>query len=214
MRDIVKGQEPVSLSEHRARTHSSYDNYQAKQDLRETLVREQRRLCCYCLGRIRPNEADMKIEHWHSQTHHPAERLTYSNLLGACKGGEKPKPNNERDTDRHCDTFKGDKDLSRNPANPLHHVGDLIRFLPDGRIAATDATFNQELSSVLNLNNPILVNNRKALLTAFKMMLPKRNNIPTAEWETLLRDWNGEGHDGELAEYCSVVVYWIRKRLR
>jgi uncharacterized protein (TIGR02646 family) len=214
VRDIVKGQEPASLTEHRATTHSDYDNYQDKQELRNALVREQRGLCCYCLCRIRPSEAEMKIEHWHSRANHPEEQLAYSNLLGACKGGEKPRRNDERDVDRHCDTSKGDRDLSRNPANPLDHVGDLIHFLPDGRLSSTDSVFDAELSTVLNLNNPVLVNNRKAVVSAFKKLLPKRGNLSRAKWEALLLAWNGEGQAGDLPEYCSVIVYWIKKRLR
>jgi hypothetical protein len=47
MRNIAKGAEPQSLTAHRARTHSTYNNYREMQELRESLVREQRGLCCY-----------------------------------------------------------------------------------------------------------------------------------------------------------------------
>ena len=53
MRDISKGDEPLSLTEHRCQPHADYDNYSDKDALRASLVSEQRGLCCYCLARIR-----------------------------------------------------------------------------------------------------------------------------------------------------------------
>ncbi|MGA2536736.1 MAG: retron system putative HNH endonuclease [Terracidiphilus sp.] len=209
MRNIAKGTEPQSLTEHRARTHSTYDNYRERQELREALVLEQRGLCCYCLGRIVPGEQQMKIEHWRSQRRYPGEQLLYTNLLGVCKGGEKPSPNDARDVDRHCDTFKGNKDLSLNPA--VDDVESIISYLKDGRIHSSTDTFNEELTSVLNLNTFAMVNQRKAVIKSLLRLLPKRQDMGRQEWEDVARDWNGEGHDNQLREYCSVVVFWIRK---
>ena len=110
MRDISKGDEPLSLTEHRCQPHADYDNYSDKDALRASLVSEQRGLCCYCLARIRPSVDHMKIEHWHSQSECSAEQLDYSNLLGACLGNV-GKPRSKQ----HCDTFKGHAPLSRNP---------------------------------------------------------------------------------------------------
>ena len=67
MRAIQKTAEPMSLTQHRANTNAVYDNYQEKDDLRESLSAEQGAICCYCLQRIRPTLDGMKIEHWHSQ---------------------------------------------------------------------------------------------------------------------------------------------------
>lgn len=209
MRNIVKGSEPQSLVTHRAQTHSTYNNYRKKQELREALVREQRGLCCYCLSRIVPDDLEMKIEHWRSQRRYPDEQLIYANLLGACKGGEKPNPNDVRDVDRHCDTFKGDSDLSLNPA--VDDVESTISYLKDGRIRSSNEAFNDELTLVLNLNTFAMVNQRKAIVNSLLRLFPKRQNMSRQEWEEVARDWNGDGHDNDLREYCSVVVFWIRK---
>jgi len=151
----------------------------------------------------------MKIEHWRSQRRYPDEQLIYANLLGACKGGEKPNPNDERDVDRHCDTFKGDRDLSMNPA--VHDVESTISYLKDGRIRSSNGVFNDELTLVLNLNTFAMVNQRKAVINSLLRLFPKRQNMARQEWEEVARDWNGDGHVNELREYCSVVVFWIRK---
>jgi uncharacterized protein (TIGR02646 family) len=151
----------------------------------------------------------MKIEHWRSQTRYPDQQLIYANLLGACKGGEKPDPNTERDVDRHWDTSKGDKDLTLNPA--VDDVESTISYLKDGRIRSSNVVFDAELSSVLNLNSFAMVNLRKKVVNSLLQLLPKRQNMTRQEWEAVALDWNGERHNNELREYCSVVVFWIRK---
>jgi uncharacterized protein (TIGR02646 family) len=210
MRSILKGEEPASLTHYRAATphDPDYESYRDKDSLRTYLTREQRGLCCYCLSRIRAEPGAMKVEHWHCQKNHSAEQLDYSNLLGACLGNE-----GKRHRDQHCDTRKGDRDLSRNPANPLHRVDEAIRFSGDGRIFSVDPVFDTELNDVLNLNLPFLKRNRKATLTAFQDGLARRGPLQRAELEKWLRQWNGESETGELREFCQVVVFWLRKRL-
>jgi len=206
MRAIVKGVEPTSLAEYRCTLHANYAGYRDKDILRTSLVTEQRGLCCYCLSRI-PGSG-MKIEHWHSQDGYPTEQLDYTNLLGACLGNE-----GQPGKQQHCDTRKGDRDLSRNPANPMHHVEELIQFEAGGRIVSNDPAFNAELNDVLNLNEAFLMNNRKAMLEAFKATLVKRGNLPRPTLERWVREWSGESHTGQLQPFCQVVVYWLRKRL-
>src|SRR6266481_2748534 len=110
MNQIIKGHEPASLTQHRNTSHTDYDNYQDKDTLREFLVAEQRGICCYCMGPIRPHRDGMEIEHWHSQQHYPDEQLDYGNLLGSCPGNK-----GQARKYQHCDERKREDDLSRNP---------------------------------------------------------------------------------------------------
>jgi uncharacterized protein (TIGR02646 family) len=209
MRAIQKGMEPASLVQHRSTPGADYDGYRDKENLRACLVREQRGLCCYCLSRIRPEWDAMKIEHCHSQANYPDEQLDYSNLLGACMGNQGASPKFQ-----HCDTRKGDLDLSRNPANPEHRIEEFIRFLGDGRIVSTDPNFGTELNDVLNLNTPLLRGNRRATLDGFLQALGKEAGTRTPqELEKELRKWNGELDYGDLQPFCQVVVYYLWKRL-
>jgi uncharacterized protein (TIGR02646 family) len=221
MRNITKKPEPTSLRQHRLTPHSDFDNYQEKDALRRALVEEQRGLCCYCLQPIQPDGARMKIEHWHSQERYkkdPDERLLYWNLLGVCKGNE-----GQPEADQHCDTFKGERDLSRNPAIPLHNVEALIHYLPNGRIASSNAQFDAELNGVLNLNVPYLVNSRLGELRAFQKTLIKRPVLLNESranrrkvrqsWGSLLSEWEGNSNFGDLKPFCGVIVYWIKKKL-
>lgn len=59
MRNIQKKSEPKSLTQHRANTNSDYDNYPQKQDLRDTLVGEQKGICCYCMQRIKAEPTNL-----------------------------------------------------------------------------------------------------------------------------------------------------------
>ena len=88
MRAIAKGPEPRSLAEHRARGET-YNNYRNRDELRNALADEQRGLCCYCMGRIRPSRDAIKIEHWQCQANFPEVQLNYRNLLGTCLGGKR-----------------------------------------------------------------------------------------------------------------------------
>ena len=209
MRAIRKGPEPASLTEHRCTPGADYESYPDKDALRQYLVREQRGLCCYCLSRIRAERGSMKIEHWHCQAGYETEQLDYSNLLGACMGGEGDKPEF-----RHCDTRKGDRIISKNPANPEHRIEETIHYRGDGTITSTDPAFEKELNEVLNLNVHFLKNNRKGALDGFKEFLSKKKGARTPqELEKQLRKWNGELDTGELQPFCEVVLYYIRKRL-
>lgn len=213
MRAIQKDAEPQSLAQHRASSSgdyvADYDNYKGMDDLRKSLVAEQGGICCYCMQRIRPNAQEMKVEHWACQTKNPTMQLVYSNLLGACPGGV-GMPGRLQ----HCDTKKGDADLSRNPANPAHQIESFILCPASGRIESDDARLQKEIDEVLNLNLPLLVRNRKAVLDGFIAAQRKRKGSFTPEFlRRLINQWNGA--PGELRnEYCFVVVYWLRKKLK
>lgn len=65
---INKNEEPKSLTEYRNQPGAVWDGENftpIKDQIRLSLLREQRFLCCYCMSRI--DEDTMKIEHWHSQ---------------------------------------------------------------------------------------------------------------------------------------------------
>ena len=211
MRNITKKQEPPSLTEHRCNQHADYDNYASKNDLRQSLVEEQQGICCYCMQRIRPTHIDMKIEHWRAQSpnKHPELQLVYANILGACPGGI-GKPN----THQHCDTRKGDADLSFNPADPDHNVETLFRFPGTGRIEAAnnDPELQRQLDSVLNLNHAMLIRNRKAVLTAFTDAL-RRGKARDVDLQKQLVSWTGQ-NGGQLEQFCQVVVYYLRRKLK
>jgi uncharacterized protein (TIGR02646 family) len=209
MRNITKGHEPPSLTAWRATNPIDYNGYPDKDGLRASLEAEQRGLCCYCQSRIRAEIGSMKIEHWASHSGHPTLRLVYSNLLGSCMGGE-GKPGREQ----HCDTYKGEQDLCRNPSDPSHDVEAVLHYLNDGRITSPNQLFDEQLNSVLNLNHPVLMNQRKQVLDSLKKLLGMRGGtLKRGDWEKILEDWTGAHDRDVMRPYSGVIVYWVRKKL-
>ena len=211
MREISKGPEPSSLIAHRKTPDSDYENYKAKEDLRHALVQEQRGLCCYCMARIRPERASMKIEHWKCQRNYSREQLNYRNLLGACLGGE-GHPGHLQ----HCDTRKGDSDLDWNPADPSHHIETRLWYGPDGSVHAHERNFDDQLNLVLNLNLPLLKSRRKAIYDGFLQWWKgekgrSRGRVPRERLERE-RARHNKGL-GELAPYIPIAVWLLSQKL-
>ena len=211
MRAITKGREPASLTSHRENRPSDYDNYLEKHDLRQALVTEQRGLCCYCMSRIRPALDSMKIEHWRSQSRYPGRQLNYRNLLGACLGGHR-KPAHLQ----HCDTRKGSRDLKWNPADLDHHIETRVRYERDGSIHADEADFDGQLNEVLNLNLPLLKNNRKAVYDAVLQWWGRQKRRHQGRVPRELIERERTKHDagvGEFAPYVQVAVWLLGQKL-
>ena len=209
MRNITKGPEPPSLTAWRATNPTDYNGYPDKSGLRAALVEEQRGICCYCQIRIRPGTGKMKIEHWASHSGNSTLRLVYSNLLGACMGGE-GQPREEQ----FCDTHKLHEALCRNPANPAHDVEAVLHYDNDGRMTSSNVLFDEQINSVLNLNVEFLVNSRKGVLNAVKEVLKIRGgSLRRRDWEQIIDDWSGANRDGALNPFCGVIIYWAKKHL-
>lgn len=204
---ITKGQEPQSLTQHRAQAHSDYNNYQEKDELRAALVSEQRGLCCYCTGRIRAESISMKIEHWQCQATFPERQLVYGNLLGACLGGE-----GQAEDNQHCDTRKANRNLLWNPATAAHMIESRLRYLADGTVASTSAEFNDQLNSILGLNLPNLKNNRKAVLDAVLAWWREEQPVPLQKLQAQIgrRTDNPSDHQ----PFSPVAVWFLREKLR
>lgn len=211
MRAIAKGAEPVVLGQYRAVPGAVYDGGDftpVKDTIREALLKEQGGLCAYCMQRIRAGT--MKVEHWHCRDKYGEESLDYRNMLGCCSGNEGQPRNNQ-----HCDTRKGNDDISLNPANPAHHGRMNIRYEGDGTIRSDDPQVDQEINNTLNLNWYRLRRNRKAVVEAVIQALSSNPGSRTrSEVQRLIDFWNTPQTEGFLREYCGVAVYFLTKKLR
>jgi uncharacterized protein (TIGR02646 family) len=209
MRAISKRSEPDSLRRYRA-TGGTYADFRDTQELRESLVTEQRGLCCYCMCRISADSNVMKIEHWQPQSRFPAQQLVYANLLGACLGGQ-------NQADRHCDTLKGGQDLKFNPANPLPKIESLISYGLDGTISSQDREFDSQLETILGLNIPKLVNSRKGTLDGvldwWRIERERRQRPVPTEVIERMRDKLLSQTLSNLEPFVQVKVWWLEQRL-
>jgi len=210
---VTKRTEPQSLQHYRLQAGAVYDGQNftpVKQAIRVQLVAEQGFLCAYCMGRIEPDDRNMKLEHWYSRKKYPAQQLNYTNLLGCCSGNE-----GLPDTHVHCDTKKRDNDLRYNPAEPSHHSRLKIHYEFNGTIKSEDALFDLQLNGILNLNYSRLKNNRKSVWSSVtKTLTGIPGKATRAQIEALLLKWQQKNSEGKLPEYCGVAQYYLEKKLQ
>ena len=210
---VTKRTEPQSLQHYRLQKGAVFDgdNFTpVKQDIRVQLVAEQGFLCAYCMGRIEPDDRNMKVEHWHSRKKYPAQQLNYTNLLGCCSGNE-----GQPETHAHCDTKKRDNDLRYNPAEPSHHSRLTICYEFNGTIKSDDALFDRQLNEILNLNYSRLTDNRKSVWSSVtKTLSGFLGKATRSQIEDLLLIWQQKNREGKLPEYCGVAQYYLEKKLK
>ncbi len=210
MRAIAKGAEPVELGRYRAVPGAVYDGGDftpVKDAIREALLKEQGGLCAYCMQRIRAGT--MRVEHWHCRRRYGQETLDYRNMLGCCPGNE-----GQPWDSQHCDSRKGNNDISLNPANKAHHDHMRIRYAGDGTIRSEEPQFDREINNVLNLNWYRLKQNRRAVVESVIQALSRKPGTrKRGEVQRLIDRWNMPETEGLLREYCDVAVYFLTKRL-
>ncbi|EHH1031119.1 TIGR02646 family protein [Vibrio parahaemolyticus] len=211
MIEIKKGREPASLIRYRNRPDALYDgpNFTVvKDDIRDSLLKEQGFLCAYCMCRVKKTK--MKVEHYRCQHSHPSLQLTYTNLFACCMGNEGSVKKKQT-----CDTKKGSDSLSIDllSQNPL--ASSLISYNSSGKIKCSDSNIDTELNEVLNLNQRRLVANRKAVLEAVESELGKKRGLRSrAEITSLLKSYTGLDTNYKYKEYCGVAKFYLEKRLQ
>ena len=207
MRNIQKKREPTSLTSYRAQPNGVYNDLPSsvKQELRESLLREQGSICCYCTSRIK--RETMRIEHWHCQSRYPNEQLDYQNMLAACPGNKGHPPG-----DQYCDARKGDSDLTLNPAR--HDIDNRLGYLGDGTIQSPETAFDGQINKVLNLNISRPKSNRREVVKAVQQTLSQKPGSRTrSQIKSLISRWDSAGIDGKRKEFCSVAIFFLKKRL-
>ena len=209
---IKKQPEPQALLAYRKQAEASYDGASfsiVKADIRSSLLREQGYLCAYCMNSIEDDPLKMKVEHWQSQSHYPERQLDYKNMLAVCKGNE-----GREYASQHCDTRKGNQELSINPAEPAHSIQEKIRYLGSGKLKLDDPILNDQINQVLNLNYYRLNENRKAVIDAVQHVLARtKGSATTGGLQRLLQDWSSLDRQGKHKSFCGAAIYYLNKKL-
>jgi len=235
MKYIVKSKtEPPTLKKYRLTPNATYSGYQKNldnplhrgqgskgtakiSDLKDSLLKEQGYICCYCMQGI--TETNMKVEHFKSQTTYPHLQLSYGNMLAACKGiGLKDS--------QHCDTSKGNQEISLDPTNFTKNCERILKYLSNGRIYANDSiidnnpVIDNDLCKILKLNLQSLCDERRAILKALQKGLEiKSPNNSASKSATIrllkqkLKEWSSKDSQGRYRAYCQVAVFYLQKRI-
>lgn len=211
---IKKTSEPRSLVEHRCTPGADFDGLD-KTELREYLLKEQGYLCAYCMKRIH-DERDTKIEHYRART--AENELEYANLLAVCYGNQ-PSPDSVVKVGKKrltCDSMKGNQVLHINPQS--QEDMDTIYYDNNGKIYSKNVLYQQDLDSVLNLNDTFgyLVRNRKEVVDTMINKL-KSAKSPHEAKDMLLR-WRRQyarmAYGDECPAYFGVLRWFIDRQLR
>jgi uncharacterized protein (TIGR02646 family) len=219
MKHILKNAPPQYFTEYKATPNVSYDGLH-KEELRLSLINEQKGLCAYCMSRINNDwsathsKYRTEIEHYKSQELYPDFQLDYNNLLGVCNGNA----GNPQHL-LHCDkSKKGNSILTIDPLS--NRCEDLCLYSSDGRIFSKDIEIDHDLNKKLNLNAFHLKNNRKNIIDdAQKRMTrfyAKKGNQDwsKADVEREIKYWEQEDSNGHFKEYCQIAIFYLKNKLK
>ncbi len=145
------------------------------------------------------------MEHWRPQVHEET-RFAWSNLFGACLGGE-----GQRKALQTCDTRKGDAEIK---VHPGRQPETWVRFNhATGELFSDDEVVQRDLDVTLNLNDERLCELRKEALDAFLARTEGRGKKWSAKRiEAMLGELNTPGADGRLQPFVGVMERYLRKR--
>lgn len=210
MLNITRPHEPSRLTIYRQLPDAEYDGplfTPVKSDIREALLISQGYLCAYCMQRISNDQLKTKIEHWKCQDIYPQHQLDFANMFAVCIGKTQDKS--------HCDSSKGNQELTINPASRSPFVESYIRYTNSGEIYVQDnVSLNNELNVVLGLNHIRIKSNRQAVLRAITTRLSQnRGTVSKSELQSLLSQWSNVDADGKKIPYSGVAIFYLKNKL-
>lgn len=146
------------LKSTRGRHESNIINY-TKKELKNSLIKEQGCLCCYCQKRVGNRNIDHDIEHLIPKSIDPKKyTFDYKNLCVSCKtGSQKNRPMSEVT----CNEARQAVSLSFLPTD--RDIESKYRYTEDGQIIGVSAEVNNEID-ILNLNSINLIRNRRMII--------------------------------------------------
>ena len=217
MKHIVKQSEPSEFIEWKGMesedwkpTYDALRGSKTGKIVKDSIIREQGGLCCYCERRI--DESNSHIEHFRPQSVFTNESLEYGNMLCSCFREVK------KGTELHCGHLKGewfDENLLISPLDSI--CESRFAFELDGRMmqSKTDDTAAQTTIERLGLNAGKLIAKRKALLDVFNGAGHDgltESDIETFTWEdqrAFAEGYLRRGNNGMFEEFWSTIQYML-----
>ena len=207
-------------SEKKASIIPIYENFREKNELRQSLLKEQGYICCFCMRRIEDSNETTKIAHIFPQNPVSDEDkqkvkkenldLDYNNMLAACDGGKGQSPYLQ-----HCDTKQGNAILKINPADSIKNCEKLIEYKSSGEIYSNNSDIDYDLREVLNLNLDAIKQARKEVYSVIIKKLESK--YPNRSWSkrSIENEINNYSQlkNGRYAPYCQYVIFFLQKKL-
>lgn len=182
--------------------------YQASEDLRNALLREQGYICAYCMRRIPTKDPDTPeeshIEHIKCIHNHQGLQLDYRNMVICCPGNI--------DGNEHCDRSKHNSNISFDLFDALLQNSISYSFRT-GEIKSNNVVWNNEINEILNLNNPLQMLNRRDTLDGVIDAI-EFNRRAVQQIRQILLEWSQFDGEGKLHPYCGIIIWFLGRRLR
>lgn len=204
---IIKGKEPKSWTAHRL---TPGVRYEATDDLRGALLRDQGYLCAYCMRRIPANDAGTnetsRIEHIVPQSMlSDKECMDYDNMVICCPGALEGVDKYAT----HCDRHKAETQISFSPFD-TNFIATL-EYRSDGTIMSTDKQYDKEINEILNLNISLLKDNRREVKNSVVEALRKRS-WKAPDLKRMIDAFSSADKDGQLKPFCGVAIWYLQKK--
>ncbi|MEZ4777630.1 MAG: hypothetical protein R3D00_30930 [Bacteroidia bacterium] len=187
-----------------------FNHYEPIPELRNALLKEQGYICAYCMREIPVSKKDLgesetsKIEHIKSRENHPHKQLDYTNMVICCPGSI--------NGNTHCDKSKESAEITFSPFD-ISLQESISYGSYDGKIKSGNGQWNDEIDKIICLNNAMLMYNRKQTLDAIVAVL-KKQKWKKAKIKELIDEWSNPDHSGKLKQYCGIVIWYLKKKLR
>lgn len=205
MRKINKNPEPKEWTSYRLTPGA---DYKAIPELRRALLEEQGYICAYCMRRIPVKDSNSnetsRIEHILCRGKHDDEKLHYTNMVVCCPGAI--------NHHFHCDKSKDENDVTFDLFSDYFFT-TLSYQSKDGKISSSNKEYNSQMNQLLNLNNPLLMENRHSTLKGVIGYLDKKG-WSIANISRMIDRWDNKDVEGCYKEYCGIVVWFLKKKLK
>lgn len=194
-----------------------------KDIIRNSLIKEQKGLCAYCMRRLEPDGFHTQIEHWYPLSRDKSKALSYSNMLGVCDGG---KSSDHRKKVLCCDASKNDE--TEMAVNPLDFSQmQQIAYLSDGTIytVSKDKKLEKDLNETLKLNGKLdktgrrtadtatcLVKNRRDAYEQSRLWLRKLDKVNKCTSAMVGKKIEEIMNAPQLPEYAGVTLFVLKKK--
>lgn len=218
---ITKHNEPKEWTEYK---NTPGVDYQSIPELVDSLLREQGYICAYCMRRIPHRDKlykknginfvltdeDHRVEHILSREQHQDLKLSYENMVICCPG--------HIGSEDHCDRLKGKADVSFNLFDSAFI--STLSYKTDGEIVSSNKQYNKEINEVLNLNTPLLRNNRKESWNkVIKEMIVQKGGKPwnktvILKYIEMYKTMHKKDDKLQYIPYCGIVIYNLEKKLK
>lgn len=161
---------------------------QVRKDLREYLLQQQYKICCYCCRRI---DLDNSLnEHIRPQALYPDQTMDYGNIVASCTKDHKT-----------CGSKKGNQYDENLFVSPLDRdCEEHFAFFPNGDIAGLTEKGEYTIK-VLGLDSYKLKQARAAVYRNCEL------------YDESLLQWYLEVHEGILEPFADVIRYYVKNNM-